>query len=679
MVSKAQRPKRKRNANINAQSENEYPATNRDQTTSKRKRNVKIPPDNECPTTYHDQIDLAIDWGTWKFVVAYVLSRDGVRNAPAPLMINEQTYEVRMMATWIDGRFVHGHELQNEATMKSDLKIIDFPKLPLYQGPETSDITKRVMDTLAELPGNKTLDLLIQEHLRAIVEDAKSALRKTDLKVHYRDDPKQLEELLNNMHVRITIPQMWTPDAKRRMQTAAKNAGLRVSVLSYEPQCALAYLIDAAAKQIVRVGQLYEGDSILVADLGCGTGDFVLYELQSKLGVDSRLQCMRQSSGEICGSFKVDEALLRILKLRRTEWYENTRRQLNIEPREFERRVLIAIEEAKQKFSRNDQNHTTCTIEGIGGEYKTFQFKRTEFHEAFDEVIAKIIEQIEKTAWGERPTVIQVTGGFSKCRYLMEALRNRFEPDSLVVRPNETDTADCFPVALGALLRYENITMPALPSKYGYALLQRQPFHEDVHTDAYVDEEGWQGELERIPMPWLEREPYGRDFDVVDHRIVNIISKDQILRPNQVVRHRREQLYTVPCDDPRLTDELCYLTTTVKDDEWAKTEETDDNGEFMWRPGVHFWTSVNVPLDRRRLDGKGFEEIEENGKKFWELLVRVTLRYCEIDVKIGYEILKPAGWVECNAGVKDEEGLPEDMAFRARETLWEASHSDFVS
>ncbi|GIZ46641.1 hypothetical protein CKM354_000976000 [Cercospora kikuchii] len=629
MMSKAQRPKRKRNTNVNSQAENEFSATSRDQTKAKRKRDVNSASESEYQATNHDQIDLAIDWGTWKFVVAYALSRNGVRNDPKPLIINEQTYEVRMMATWIDGRFVHGHELQNAADSRHDLKIIDFPKLPLYQGPETSEITKRVTNTLAELPGNKTLDLLIQEHLHAIVEDAKSALRNTDLKVHYRDDPRQLENLLDNIHVRITIPQMWTPDAKRRMQIAAKNAGLRVSVLLYEPQCALAYLIDAASKEKVEVGPLSEGDSILVADLGCGTGDFVL-------------------------------------------------RELNLEPREFERRVLTAIEEGKQKFGRKNQNFTTCTIQDAEGEHRTFQFKRVEFHEAFDEVIAKIIEQIERITQGTSPTVIQVTGGFSKCGYLMAALRDRFQPGSSVVRPSDPDNADCFPVALGALLRYENITMPALPSKYGFALLQRQEYDEDVHSDAWYDLKGYdEDDIDRKTRPWVMKEPYGRGFDVVDHRIVNIIRKDQELRPNQVVSQPIDHIYNIPCDDPRLSDEFCYLTKTFEDHVWAKTNKKDANGEYMWKAGVRPWTAVNIPIDRRLLQGKGYKEVEDKGKKFWELSVRLTLRYCEMDVKIGYEILKP---VESRDGDSDaEEELPEDVAFRIEETLWDASHSEFAS
>ena len=144
-----------------------------------------------------------------------------------------------------------------------------------------------------------------------------------------------------------------------------------------------------------------------------------------------------------------------------------------------------------------------------------------------------------------------------------------------------------------------------------------------------------------------------------------------------MVTQQVEQVYIIPCYDPRLTDSLCYLTEPVKDDEWAKMEELDDQGEYTWRPGVHFWTSVDIPIDRRKLEGGGFEVIEENGQKFWELSVRVTLRYCEIDVKIGYEILKPEG-KKWNGGVKDEEDLPKDVAFRLKETLWEASHSDFV-
>ena len=624
--------------------------------------------------TDEDQLDLAIDWGTYKFVVGFTVSRNGVRSAPKPLMINERTFEVRMMATWIDGRFVHGHELQQLSAKRKDLKIIDFFKLPLYRGPETSEITRKVEATLAALPGTKTLDMLITEHLAAVVEDAKTALRKSPLKVDYRDDPEKLERLLENIRVRITIPQMWTPDAKRRMQTAAKEAGIRVAVLSYEPQCALAYLIDMAAQSKVQIGPLKKGDSILVADLGSGTGDFVRYRLEDDLSIDSRLKCMGRSSGEICGSFKVDEALLENLKRRQgTEWYEKVRARLDLDADDFERRVLVAIEEAKQKFGRDDEDFTTANINGVGGEFQSFQFRRVDFYEAFEPVVAKIVAEIDKHSERVMPTVIQITGGFSKCRYLMDKLRHRYEKlGSIVVRPYETDTGDSFPVVLGALLRYSNITIPRLPSQYGYAIRQREVFDEDLHVEAYSVTEDFDGSLDYDYKPWVQFDPYDDEVSVVDDRLRTIIQMDQVLDPGETVVEKVTHNYWIPCDNPHITIEAVYLTKKFDDHMWAM-KETDVEDVYVFRAGVHPWASVEIPIDKGELEGKGFKEVVQDGKKYWKLEVQVTLQNAESAVQIGVWVMKPPAFTG-----KAEPGLPRGVAFKVKETLWEATHSPFV-
>lgn len=627
----------------------------------------------------HDQLDLAMDVGTSKTAMAWTRIHNGVRSQVKPLMIDERSFEVPTMATWHDGVFMHGLALQRESARNRNIKIIDNWKLALYQGPGTSATIRRVEATLAEMPGEKTLDMLITEYLKVTIEDAKAALRKSSLKIDFRTNMGQLDDLLENMHVRISVPQMWTPDAIRRMQTAARNAGIHTSNLAYEPQCALAYLVSVAASQKADIGQLDKGDSILVIDIGRGTGDFVLYELKDKLTVNSRLSCVGQSSGEICGGFQVDEELLRTLKKRQgLDWYEKARAALGLDPQRFERQVLIALEEAKLRFGKDDEDITTTNIKGVGGEYQTFQLQRTDFHDAFDLVITKIMAEINKHTWGIMPTVFLVTGGFSKSRYLMEKLRSHYEPmGTIVVRPSETDVSDCFPVAVGALQRYDRITRRPLRSQYNYMVLQRQDFHKAIHTDAYVEFTDWDDSTHTELKSYVKDNPYGTDNDIVDDRVHIIIKKGQKLRPDESVTTRHMQEYIVPCDRPCLTDEFVYSTVELCDNEWAMAE-TDIEGEYELRPGVFRWASVDIPLDKSLLEGRGFKEVVSNGEGFWELEVRIILRNSDMGVKIGYEILKPppSEAYDWNSGA--EPGLPKDVAFRVKETLFDANHPDFI-
>ena len=70
-----------------------------------------------------------------------------------------------------------------------------------------------------------------------------------------------------DVKIRISVPQMWTPDARRRMTLAVEKAGFPLAVLASEPQCALAYFIDRIARRKKYIGaNLQAGDTILVFD-----------------------------------------------------------------------------------------------------------------------------------------------------------------------------------------------------------------------------------------------------------------------------------------------------------------------------------------------------------------------------------------------------------------------------
>lgn len=235
------------------------------------------------------EIVLALEWGTWKWVAAYAMHQNGENVAPpAPLLINDRTHEVRTMATWIDNEFVQGEELQKRARENRELSdaIIDLFKLSLY--PKRSAVVERTESILAEMPGNRTLDMLITEHLRAVTKACKTAILNSEELIDY--EKVELEQAVQALRVRITVPAIRPPDARQRMQSAARDAGIDICVLTSEPQCALAYLVHKHAQKKLGRRNLGKGDHILVADLGCGMGDFVLLKLQGKLAVNSKLK-----------------------------------------------------------------------------------------------------------------------------------------------------------------------------------------------------------------------------------------------------------------------------------------------------------------------------------------------------------------------------------------------------
>lgn len=83
------------------------------------------------------------------------------------------------------------------------------------------------------------------------------------------------------------------------MVEAAKAAGVDSVEVVYEAQSALGYYV-AFLKQY-RPGAHGPGDEILVADLGCGTGDFTLSELgeSSDQGAEVSLNCLAKLKGSL--------------------------------------------------------------------------------------------------------------------------------------------------------------------------------------------------------------------------------------------------------------------------------------------------------------------------------------------------------------------------------------------
>ncbi|CAK4029946.1 Hypothetical predicted protein [Lecanosticta acicola] len=324
------------------------------------------------------EIQLGVDWGTWKCAISYALSHRGERvGSVSPVLMSGMAHEVPMMATWHDGKFVHGFALEALADKIPDVgdKIITLFKLPLYRDEETSDITATVQDILSDLPGDKTLDMLIAEHLRAVVGEAKEAICQSEELMKFNKD--ELHQLLKRARVRVTVPQMWTLDARRRMQIAAKNAGLNLVTLASEPKCALAYLVDKIAQQKIPLNRrLGKGSLWMVADLGSGTGDFVVYTLLDTLSIDSHLRPVGHASGDLCGSSKVDELLWHTLVKREggDQWADECAERLQISTRDFERRSRRAIERAKSKLC--DRGYYVETVQGVGRRHVAISFTK---------------------------------------------------------------------------------------------------------------------------------------------------------------------------------------------------------------------------------------------------------------------------------------------------------------
>jgi len=110
----------------------------------------------------------------------------------------------------------------------------------------------------------------------------------------------------------ITIPAIWTDEARQFMREAATNAGLTKIRLVLEPEAAALYAINRplCLGNAFTIEKLGPGSKYIVADLGGGTADICVHEILD----DGNLRELYRATGEHAGGSTVNEEFLRFLK-----------------------------------------------------------------------------------------------------------------------------------------------------------------------------------------------------------------------------------------------------------------------------------------------------------------------------------------------------------------------------
>jgi len=93
----------------------------------------------------------------------------------------------------------------------------------------------------------------------------------------------------------LSVPQMWKSPANLTMAVAGEAAGADYVELVYEPQCAAAYYLQQNRGY---ARQPNVSGTMLIADIGGGTGDFVSYgNVNSGEGVRVQLSTVGKAHG----------------------------------------------------------------------------------------------------------------------------------------------------------------------------------------------------------------------------------------------------------------------------------------------------------------------------------------------------------------------------------------------
>jgi len=316
-------------------------------------------------------LQLCIDWGTANLSASYSLpSVDPERIENVRFRFISE--EAPMMAAMHEGHLVWGYDLQ-ALILKHKVAaedVIEFFKLALYD--QDGAQPERVARVTAQLEqNNMSLDLLIQLHLRAVVDECLREVRDSEDKL--LTPGKMLHELdVTDVGLRLSVPQMWSPTARRRMLQAAKLAGFTLVALASEPQCALASLVNKVAKKTVRLPRpLLASDAVTAVDVGCGTTDIVTYRLVDDLSEHSRFEAVSQESGAFCAGQMVNDLLLDVFEtsgeVAQRGGFRRVCNDLGITEHEGRRQALAEIERLKLEYERLPR-YRICLLAPFKGE-----------------------------------------------------------------------------------------------------------------------------------------------------------------------------------------------------------------------------------------------------------------------------------------------------------------------
>lgn len=231
------------------------------------------------------------------------------------------------------------------------------------------------------------------------------------------------------LHVILTVPAIWSDFAKEAMKVAAtksliignanRPAGLTTFEFLSEPEAAA----HAYAKEIVET--LNVGDTVLICDLGGGTGDCISYQLTNRDSLE--LKEIVPGTGAICGGSIVDEHFKKLFKqvlhsqlqptttegwhsILRDGWEHNIKRSFVYTGKARPWRVSLSTQNDNYVDFHEDQ-------------------LRDVFNSSVVPIIVRLIrDQFTKVKakTGKPPAMILLVGGFGRCPFVRQALEKEF-------------------------------------------------------------------------------------------------------------------------------------------------------------------------------------------------------------------------------------------------------------
>jgi len=372
---------------------------------------------------------ICVDFGTSKLAGSWQISYadESFYQEPNDIDFGNNETKLPNAATWVDGEFIFGRELENRLLreeLAEDLVIRDA-KLAIFADPMTQDIKRQVDAQLGAL--GKTKHDLVVCILRHMISEAKIAM----------EDNHGYSHDLNEMPMKLflSVPQMWDAAANRVMSVAAEAAGAEQCELVYEPLCAAVQVLAEQLKPLhdPRITSWFKpGDEIAIADLGAGTGDFVRYRFLSDEteGENVRLKTMDAPDGALCGSDYINKAFMRALEAAAD--ISALANKLGFSIADLKARVNTGFEKKKLEFRDDKPNYDFVVLGGRNARqnFQKIDVTPEQMRSFFDEVIVDVVNKLKsimQKSEGHRVRAIILTGGFGSSSYLQKCLTDAFE------------------------------------------------------------------------------------------------------------------------------------------------------------------------------------------------------------------------------------------------------------
>lgn len=390
-----------------------------------------------------------------------------------------------------------------------------------------------------------------------------------------------METRITDVRWVLTIPAVWTDQAKQVMRECAIQAGIPKEhlTLAFEPEAAALYCKQLPPEQISgsRDNIFKPGSRTMVVDLGGGTADITVQEITA----DKRMRSVFSVSGGPWGGSKVNAEFIGFL----IEIFGNEviRRLQKNDPadyleiiREFEMkkryksthtkgdiviRLPLSLQETYTKFNEWDfQNAVRRATADVSLKKDKMHITVSKFNSFFERSIGNIVQHM-KTLQEEMPapvSAILMVGGFSECPLVNEAVKNAF-PSVHVVTPIDCDLS----VLKGAVLyghRPEAIT--ARYCNYSVGISINKPYNptEHVKADTFLS-----GNMLKCGNCFEKFYSQGDIIEVGETRSVNVHS-DHRTGDRQMWKYdvKEIDIFTSPSARPMfVTDPGCRQHATI--------------------------------------------------------------------------------------------------------------------